>query len=117
MPGGTFSLGTKPGGDFVFDNEKWAHPVGIAPFRIARAPVTNAAFAAFVDAGGYRDESYWEADGLTWLRASGAIASGLHSVRVRHHRGHRGDAADGRRLARCLVVGRGRLIRDGSRVV
>jgi iron(II)-dependent oxidoreductase len=74
VPGGTFSLGTKPGGDFVFDNEKWAHPVGIAPFRIARAPVTNAAFAAFVDAGGYRDESYWEADGLTWLRASGAAA-------------------------------------------
>ena len=30
---------------FVFDNEKWAHPVEVAPFRIARAPVTQAEFA------------------------------------------------------------------------
>ena len=38
---------------FVFDNEKWAHSVDVAPFRIARAPVTAGEFAQFVDDGGY----------------------------------------------------------------
>ena len=53
--GGTWRLGSEPGGGFGFDNEKWAHPVPVAPFRIARAAVTNAEFAAFVTDGGYRE--------------------------------------------------------------
>ena len=40
----------------MFDNEKWAHPVELAPYRIARAPVTQAEFAAFVDDGGYAQQ-------------------------------------------------------------
>jgi len=55
IPGGEFMLGaaSKDAG-FVFDNEKWAHPVTIAPFRIARAPVTNIEFAVFIEEGGYQ---------------------------------------------------------------
>src|SRR5439155_26608684 len=47
VPGGTFFLGAAPGSAFVFDNEKWAHPVAVAPFRIARAAVTNREYANF----------------------------------------------------------------------
>jgi iron(II)-dependent oxidoreductase len=73
IPGGSFRLGAEPDAShFVFDNEKWAHPVEIAPFRIARAPVTNAEFAAFVDAGGYRERDFWDAEGRAWLDRSGA---------------------------------------------
>jgi iron(II)-dependent oxidoreductase len=54
----------------VFDNEKWAHPA-IAPFHIDRQCVSNAAFARFVEAGGYRDEHWWSEAGREWLRASG----------------------------------------------
>src|SRR5262249_5476838 len=57
---------------FVFDNEKWAHRVEIAPFRIARAPVTNAEFAAFVEAGGYRRREFWDETGWTWRERAGA---------------------------------------------
>ncbi|MBW3600260.1 MAG: DinB family protein, partial [Planctomycetes bacterium] len=46
VPGGEFLLGAIDDGAFVFDNEKWAHPVKVPPFRIARAPVTQADFAA-----------------------------------------------------------------------
>src|SRR5262249_46814416 len=53
IPGGTFSPGASPADGFVFDNEKWAHPVELAPFAIARAPVTQAEFAAFVEDEGY----------------------------------------------------------------
>src|SRR5262245_55653790 len=59
VPGGRFLLGATPDGSFVFDNEKWAHPVDVRPFRIARTAVTNAEFAAFVDDGGYARERWW----------------------------------------------------------
>jgi iron(II)-dependent oxidoreductase len=74
IPGGHFLIGASPDFPFVFDNEKWAHAVEVRPFRIARAPVTNAEYAAFVDDGGYRDERYWSAAGWEWLNAGGAPA-------------------------------------------
>lgn len=52
---------------FVFDNEKWAHEVDIAPFAMSRALVTAGEFAAFVDAGGYASEKWWSPDGRAWL--------------------------------------------------
>ena len=72
VPGGDFLLGAAPGTDFVFDNEKWAHPVRLAPFHIARTPVTNAQFAAFVADGGYRKSELWSADGWRWRQQSRA---------------------------------------------
>src|SRR5262249_22436994 len=44
VEGCTFLLGADPGEPFVFDNEKWAHPVELHPFDIGRAPVTQAEF-------------------------------------------------------------------------
>jgi iron(II)-dependent oxidoreductase len=72
VPGGHWRLGSTPADGFVFDNEKWAHEVGMAPFRIAKAPVTNAEFAAFVDAGGYRHREFWTADGWAWRERASA---------------------------------------------
>ncbi len=72
VPGGVLQLGAAPDAPFVFDNEKWAHPVEVAPFRIARAPVTNAAFLAFVDEGGYRRREFWSDEGWQWREAAGA---------------------------------------------
>ena len=72
VPGGTFRLGAERDAAFRFDNEKWAHPVGVAPFAIARAPVTNAGFAAFVEDGGYRRRELWSASGWEWRLAAGA---------------------------------------------
>src|SRR5262249_46811623 len=67
VPGGTFHLGAEEGGEpFVFDNEKWAHPVELRSFAIARAAVTQAEFAAFVEAGGYRRPEYWTPEGWHW---------------------------------------------------
>jgi iron(II)-dependent oxidoreductase len=66
LPGGTFMLGAAPREDFVFDNEKWAHEVRLAPFRIARMPVTNAQFVDFVQAGGYERREWWSDEGWDW---------------------------------------------------
>lgn len=40
VEGGTFLVGATPAMPFVLDNEKWAHPVEVAPFAISRTPVT-----------------------------------------------------------------------------
>src|SRR6266849_5676131 len=53
IPSGTFQLGATQDMPFVLDNEKWAHLVEIALFRIAATPVTTQEYQAFVEAGGY----------------------------------------------------------------
>jgi len=70
VDGGEFALGSKPDDGFVFDNEKWSHPVAIAPFRMDAQCVANAEFARFVEAGGYREERWWSEAGSEWLRRS-----------------------------------------------
>jgi len=50
--GGVFRLGSRPGDGFVFDNEKWSHPLVLQPFRMSRGCVTNAEYERFVQAGG-----------------------------------------------------------------
>ena len=72
VPGGRWRLGSTPADGFVFDNEKWAHAVEIAPFRIAKAPVTNAEFATFVEAGGYGRREFWSDAGWAWREGTGA---------------------------------------------
>ena len=74
LPGGTFLLGASPGGDFVFDNEKWAHEVQLCPFRISRTPVTNVEYAAFVEAGGYSRREWWSDDGWAWKSRENLLA-------------------------------------------
>ena len=68
IPGGEYLLGAKADTDFCFDNEKWAHPVGIKPFAIARAATSYQQYAEFVDDGGYNDQQYWDDEGWNWLQ-------------------------------------------------
>jgi gamma-glutamyl hercynylcysteine S-oxide synthase len=70
VPGGGFWLGAGLADPFVYDNEKWAHWVEVAPFSMARTAVTQAEFAAFTDAGGYADPRLWLDDGA-WLARAG----------------------------------------------
>ncbi|MFO1398344.1 MAG: selenoneine synthase SenA [Burkholderiales bacterium] len=54
---------------FVFDNEKWAHDVEVAPFALSSRCVTQREFAAFVADGGYRHASLWTGEGRAWREA------------------------------------------------
>ncbi len=64
VPGGTVTLGAveEP---LAYDNELPAHEVGLRPFRIDRAPVTNAQFAKFVERG-YGSRKHWDPRGWEW---------------------------------------------------
>lgn len=72
IPGGTFMLGATEDIPFVWDNEKWAHPVEVAPFRISATPVTHAEYQAFVEAGGYKMRELWSDEGWAWHEQSGS---------------------------------------------
>lgn len=70
--GGDVTLGTRDGEGFAFDNERPAHSVQVAPFALAETPVSVAAFADFVDAGGYAHDEWWDMPGLLWRNAANA---------------------------------------------
>jgi ergothioneine biosynthesis protein EgtB len=70
LAGGVFRMGHS-GEGFAFDNEGPAHDVLVGPFRLARTAATNADYAAFIEAGGYRDFRPWLSDGWDRLRAEG----------------------------------------------
>lgn len=57
IPGGTFLMGSDEREGPPADGEGPARRVTIRPFRIARTAVTNAEFAAFIEATGYRTEA------------------------------------------------------------
>ncbi|MEM7410770.1 MAG: ergothioneine biosynthesis protein EgtB [Myxococcota bacterium] len=60
--GGLVEIG-HPGSGFGFDNEGPRHRVYLQPFELARRPVTNREYLAFVEAGGYEDPTHWLSDG------------------------------------------------------
>ncbi len=72
IPGGTFQLGAGSDTPFLFDNEKWSHPVEILPFSIGRAPVTGGQFAEFVDDHGYQRKELWSTEGWVWRSKAAA---------------------------------------------
>ena len=57
LPGGTFLMGTDYPQAFQADGEGPVRPVTLSPFRIDTYPVTNAAFAEFARATGYRTDA------------------------------------------------------------
>jgi iron(II)-dependent oxidoreductase len=73
IPGGPFTMGTDTE-PWALDNERPAHRVDVPAFRIDRAPVTNGAYAAFLDAGGYDDARWWSPAGWDHRQAAGLTA-------------------------------------------
>ena len=65
--GGDFLLGGDQTRGFVFDNERQAAVCRVAPFAIDAGLVSNAAFLAFMRAGGYEHLRYWSEAGRAWL--------------------------------------------------
>jgi gamma-glutamyl hercynylcysteine S-oxide synthase len=61
----TVRLGAERGDTrFVFDNEKWAHDVEVAPFAICSRPVTNAEYLEYVEEGGKAPRYWRKLDGV-----------------------------------------------------
>lgn len=64
LPGGTFTMGSDD--RHGYDNEKCAHQVTVAPFAMARLPVTAAQWLGFMLDGGYKRRELWCEPGWAW---------------------------------------------------
>jgi len=67
IEGGEVVIGHQ-GGDFAFDNERPAHAVLLAPYRIADRAVTNGEWMEFIADGGYANPMLWLADGWAMVQ-------------------------------------------------
>jgi iron(II)-dependent oxidoreductase len=63
--GGDFIQGTAQA-DFIFDNERGAHPVTVEPFAISSRTITQGEFAAFLKATRRRAPRHWRRDPTSW---------------------------------------------------
>jgi iron(II)-dependent oxidoreductase len=64
VPAGEFVLGVDPVTEpYSLDNERPAHVIDVAAFRIGRVPVTNGEWRQFVDDGGYHQRQWWSDHG------------------------------------------------------
>ena len=70
VAGGPVTMGTDAE-PWAYDNERPAHVVDLAPFRIGASPVSNGEYAAFVESDGYADERLWSDAGWAWRREAG----------------------------------------------
>jgi gamma-glutamyl hercynylcysteine S-oxide synthase len=73
VPGGPFTMGTSTE-PWALDNERPAHVVDVPGFYLDTTPVTNAAYADFIAAGGYDDPRLWTADGWAHRQRAGLEA-------------------------------------------
>jgi formylglycine-generating enzyme required for sulfatase activity len=68
VPAGRYAIGSAAGDSGAYDDERPQHSVDLPAFEIGRWPVTNAEYACFIEAGGYRDEHWWTTDlARRWL--------------------------------------------------
>ncbi len=82
LPGGEFWMGTdeaeaarlkqKTGEDYFVD-ETLRHRVHVDAFALAQVPTTNAMFARFIEAGGYREARWWMDAPKNFWRPDGTI--------------------------------------------
>ncbi|HEY4285567.1 MAG TPA: ergothioneine biosynthesis protein EgtB [Puia sp.] len=76
VPAGIYEIGYA-GDGFCFDNELGRHKVYLGDFRIAAEPVTNGEYLEFIEDGGYKNFSYWHAEGWDWVKKN-SIAAPLY---------------------------------------
>lgn len=65
VPAGPCTIGA-PAEGFAYDNERPRHGVDLPAFRIGRSAVTNGAFQAFVEGGGYARPEWWTREAWAW---------------------------------------------------
>jgi formylglycine-generating enzyme required for sulfatase activity len=79
IAGGDYTIGDDAS---AYDDEKPAHPVQIAAFKMGLFPVTNAEYGLFMQAGGYDDGRWWETEAAqAWRRGEGGNEGQKQSAR------------------------------------
>jgi formylglycine-generating enzyme required for sulfatase activity len=76
IPGGAFLMGSDPQEDGLARSaEQPQHEVSLPDYSLARTPVTNAQYAAFVEATGHSAPRYWRGSRPPWGRGQHPVIS------------------------------------------
>ncbi|RDV23927.1 5-histidylcysteine sulfoxide synthase [Alteromonas aestuariivivens] len=74
VEGGKVSQSKRQDGDYYgWDNEYGQMNAEVEAFRTSRYLVSNGEFLAFVEAGGYLEDRYWQPEGLKWRQYTHAM--------------------------------------------
>ncbi|MEV8094604.1 ergothioneine biosynthesis protein EgtB [Kitasatospora sp. NPDC085879] len=73
VPAGPFTMGTDTE-PWALDNERPAHEVDLPAYWLDTVPVSNAAYQAFVEDGGYREPRWWTPAGWDHRRKADLTA-------------------------------------------
>ena len=73
VPGGEFLMGTDDHAR-TLDNERGAHAVDVPGFLLDKTPVTNAAYASFMEDGGYERQELWDGAGWEYIKKENIAA-------------------------------------------
>ena len=73
VPAGPFVMGADglDRAEAAYDNERPAHVVELGEFAIDTFPVSNRAYAEFVESGGYGESRWWSPEGWRWRQEAG----------------------------------------------
>jgi len=68
VPAGKYVIGSRDDTQ-AYEDESPQHTIELTAFAIGKWSVTNAEYACFMDAGGYKDEQWWKTDlAKRWLK-------------------------------------------------
>ncbi|MBW3534080.1 MAG: ergothioneine biosynthesis protein EgtB [Gemmatimonadetes bacterium] len=73
VPGGEVTVGTDDR-SAAYDNERPRHRLVLDPFWMDSAPVSEAEYLAFMEAGGYRERDLWREEGWAFVQKQGLEA-------------------------------------------
>lgn len=76
MKAGLYEIGYQ-GNGFCYDNELGRHQVYLQDYQVATALVTNEAYLAFIQQGGYSQFEHWYAEGWDWVK-NNAISAPMY---------------------------------------
>ncbi|GMQ84389.1 MAG: SUMF1/EgtB/PvdO family nonheme iron enzyme [Gammaproteobacteria bacterium] len=72
IPAGHYRIGgSKP---VAYDNEVPPQQADLGPFSIAKTPVSNAEYLAFIEDDGYRHRELWQDNGWNWREENGVFS-------------------------------------------
>ena len=69
--GGLKVIGADPTDGFAYDIEGPQHKVSLAPYALAKYPVSNQDFLDFIDDGGYQNPELWMSEGFDLAQREG----------------------------------------------
>jgi iron(II)-dependent oxidoreductase len=83
IPAGSFLMGSDGSDPYSSPDELPQHSVELPTYQIGKYQVTRGEYRAFIEAGGYKDPSYWSPDGWEWKESDGIYYSGMYGAVVR----------------------------------